>query len=277
MAHVPFGVKQQGPTMNTRLLWTATLAAALATLFSTLTLAQERSDDSQSARAVKTTSQVVVWRIKTIGASKRFSAAKKARERLEKKVVDILEALDIKAADRYHEFPIMKRTFNSARAARPSGYSVRRTMMFVQRDADRFDEFFKKLAALESDYLFAEFSFKPSNIKLTDGRAPKSVVWKTTIVGGGNRLLRAKELFDQSLKEFRHLLKELGVRPEDVTASLPSMESRFSPKFPDKKPRGYTYQQTMTFKQENVEQFEALLTNLAERESDYFYFDFTVK
>ncbi len=33
----------------------------------------------------------------------------------------------------------------------------------------------------------------------------------------------------------------------------------------------------MTFKQDSLEQFEAMLTNLAERESDYFYFDFTFK
>ncbi len=129
------------------------------------------------------------------------------------------------------------------------------------------------MAVLDSDYVQVEFSYESSWRALPD-RKSNAVVWQATIIGGGRSLLRAKEYFERDLRKLLALHDEFGIESVDVQTGHPSMKTFPDPSQPDKKPTGYAFQQTITFKQRQVERFEDLLSNLARLESDYFHFDF---
>jgi len=252
----------------------ALFATSLFVVLSTTLDAGENRGTAASRISVQTNRKIVVWSINVRAASKQLSKTIGFCDREAKKVLDVLRELGIKPEEVHTDFPIMKKRHNRSRPQRPTGYSVRKTVTFIQRDSARFDEFFNKIAALESEYHVIKFQFASPNWKHSTTNRPQQVLWQATLVGSSKTLLRAREFHDRSMKATLTLLEKFDINSEDIKSGYPSMEARYRPDEPEK-PTGHSYQTTLIFTQRDASRFRELVAELSKMESDYFYFDFT--
>lgn len=222
------------------------------------------------AASAEESQRVVIW---TITTSSKAPSLEKARE-THKATLDRLKdsQTDLEIAD--EDFiPGTPELHRDMYRTIPKGYEFRQTVYLRQRDLSRFDEFFEALAPEDSEATRVRFAFTRATWRPPVESKPTDVEWHITLLGGGKTLVDSKARFDAHLIKMQQLLEEYDISA--IRVGTPKMYTVPEQLREYDKPDGYTFQKTLTFRQNDMEQFDALLDKLSKIDSDYLHVWFT--
>ena len=211
----------------------------------------------------------VVWTITTSSKGESLEKAREAHKAMLKGLNEKQTTLEIAAENFIADTPELHRDMYRTI---PKGYEFRQTFYLLQRDVSRFDEFFESLAPEDSDAKRVKFAFTRVFRSPVDSK-PKEIEWHVTLLGGGKTLVESQAQFEARLIKMQDLLGEYEISA--VRVGTPRMHTVPEQLQERDKPQGYTFQKTLTFRQKDMEQFDALLDKFAEIDADYLHVWFT--
>ncbi len=216
-------------------------------------------------------SKAVIW---SLTISSKATTLEKAKEIHDGRLLDLRDQqsqLKVAEDDVFTGPPELRRVYYRYT---PRGYQFRQTIYLRQLDTSRFDEFFEALASQDSLATRVSFAYRPANWEPRIEKNPTIAEWEVIIIGDGKTLVESKKKFDSELTSLKALLEDYKV--SSIKTGTPYMVTVPENVNPDDKPEGYTYHQKLTFRQTDLEQYEALLKKFAEIDSKHLNVQFVL-
>jgi hypothetical protein len=248
-------VKEKTMKFNLRLL-TLLLPLAMS--------AAQTADAEDSPKAV-------VW---SLTISSKATSLEKAKEIHDGRLLELRDQqsqLKVAADDVFVGAPELRRVYYRYT---PRGYQFRQAIYLRQRDTSRFDEFFEALASQDSLATRVSFAYRPVTWEPRIEANPTIAEWEVIIIGDGKTLVESKRSFESELTSLKELLEDYEV--SSFKTGTPYMVTIPENVNPDEKPQGYTYHQKLTFRQTDLEHYEALLKKFAEIDSKHLNVQFVL-
>ena len=213
----------------------------------------------------------VIWSLTITSKATTLEKAKEIHDATLLDLRDQQSQLKVAAEDVFIGLPELRRIYYRYT---PRGYQFRQTLHFRQRDTSRFDEFFDALASQDSRAMRVSFAYRPANWEPRIETKPPVAEWEVTIIGDGKTLVESKKKFESELTSLKELLEDYKISA--MKTGNPYMVTVPENVDPDDKPDGYTYHRKLTFRQTDLEHYEALLKKFAEIDSKHLNVQFVL-